>query len=76
MAGVGDPVKPGLWVETPLVTVPMRGKATVTGSGASVLVQLLPPESTSEGASKLSMETMRALNLNLMDTVEIEISAP
>ena len=76
VASVGDPVEPGQWMETPLVTAKARARVTVPNTGASTLLELRPSGATPGSGSQLSLEAMRALGLSLTDLTEVEVTAP
>lgn len=76
VASVGDPVEPGLWMQTPLVAGPARARVTVAATGATVILELKPSEGAAGAGSQLSLEAMRALGLSLTDLAEVQISAP
>ncbi|MCV6584914.1 MAG: hypothetical protein OIF47_05225 [Marinibacterium sp.] len=71
VAGLGDPSKPGIWLETPLVDREQPGRATDRASGASVQLTLIPiPDS---GGSRLSLAAMRVLDAPLSELVELDV---
>ena len=76
VAAVGDPVEPGLWMQTPLVTSPARARVTVASTGVSTILELRPSEAGADAGGQLSLEAMRALNLSFTDLAQVEISAP
>lgn len=72
VAGLGDPGRDGLWMETPLVADPRR--ATVTApNGRSVVVTLEPISGDKGAGSRLSIGAMRALGLPLTELVEVRV---
>ena len=68
VVALGSPAQQGLWVKSPLVVAPGKGRV-VTQSGASVAVDLLP----GSGAASLSLAGFRALGLGLTDLPEVTI---
>ncbi|WP_299480620.1 hypothetical protein [Cypionkella sp.] len=70
VVALGSPAEQGLWVKSPLVVAPGKGRV-VTESGASVAVDLLP----GSGAASLSLAAFRALGLGLTDLPEVTIFA-
>ena len=71
IASLGDPSKPGFWIETPLVSEPGRGRVVLAGTDTSVEVDLLP----GDGGSRLSLPAIRVLNVSLTDLPTVEIYA-
>lgn len=74
VAGLGDPSRQGLWLETPLVTAQVPGRVRVVSSGVSAQVTLIPLAAEETAGSFLSLEAMRALKAPLTDLVELEVS--
>ena len=70
VVALGNPAEQGLWVKSPLVVAPGKGRV-VTQNGASVAVDLLP----GSGAASLSLAAYRALGLGLTDLPEVTIYA-
>lgn len=73
VAGLGDPSRPGLWLETPMVAEAGSGRVVLKSSGAEVAVQLLPAIGEVTAGSRLSLEAMRALGAPLTELVELTI---
>jgi len=74
VAGLGDPTRPGLWLETPLVQAKGPGRVRLVSGGASVQVTLLPAPGVATAGSRLSLAAMRELGAPLSDLVELEVS--
>ena len=74
VAGLGDPSRPGLWLETPLVQSEGQGRVRLLSGGASVVVTLLPAPGPATAGSRLSLSAMRQLGAPLSDLVELEVS--
>ena len=74
VAGLGDPSRPGLWLETPLVQSEGQGRVRLLSGGASVAVALLPAPGPATAGSRLSLSAMRQLGAPLSDLVELEVS--
>jgi len=74
VAGLGDPSRPGLWLETPLVQSEGQGRVRLLSGGASVAVTLLPAPGPATAGSRLSLSAMRQLGAPLSDLVELEVS--
>jgi hypothetical protein len=74
VASLGDPTKPGLWLETPIVSSETKGKVRVKATGATLEVTLIPIPGEATAGSRMSVEAMRALGVGLADLVELEVS--
>ena len=74
IAGLGDPGKPGLWLETPLVTAQGPGRIRLASGGGTVAVTLLPVPGESTAGSRLSLEAMRQLGAPLTELVELTVT--
>lgn len=74
IAGLGDPGRPGLWLETPLVSVKAPGKVRRVSGGGTVAVTLIPVAGEATAGSRLSLEAMRQLGAPLTELVEIEVT--
>lgn len=72
VASLGDPSRPGFWIETPLATTPGQGRLVYPASGKSVEVELLPLES---GSSRVSLAAFRLLEAPLTDLPVLEVYA-
>lgn len=73
VAGLGDPGKPGLWLETPLVTAGGKGRVVWPTTGRWVAVALVPGSGEVTAGSRLSLDAMRALGAPLTDLIEVEV---
>ncbi len=60
VATLGDPTRPGLWLETPLVSTETPGRV-VAENGNSLDLTLLPIEGDAGAGSRLSLAAMRAI---------------
>lgn len=74
VATLGDPSRPGLWVETPLAGAAARGRVVLADGGQGVDLNLIPAPGS--GGSRLSPAAMRALGLPLSAFAEIEVFGP
>ncbi|WIY25456.1 hypothetical protein [Parasedimentitalea psychrophila] len=74
VAGLGDPTVPGLWMETPLVTVEQRALVR-SATGAEVALTLRPIAGEASAGSRLSIEAMRSLGAPLTELVALMVSA-
>ena len=73
VAGLGDPGRTGLWLETPLVTAGGKGRVVWPSTGRWVAVALLPASGEVTAGSRLSLEAMRALGAPLTELIEVEV---
>jgi hypothetical protein len=71
VVALGPPADQGLWLSTPLVTVPTPGRVE-TGSGQSLAVELRP----GTGAALLSLAAFQALKLPLTGLPEVTVYGP
>ncbi|PRZ48424.1 hypothetical protein [Tritonibacter scottomollicae] len=72
IAGLGDPGRDGLWMETPLVSARRNARVTAP-NGKSVVVTLEPISGSAGQGSRLSIDGMRALGLPLTELVEVRV---
>lgn len=72
VASLGDPSRPGFWVETPLAKAPGSGRLVYPANGRAVEVELLPLES---GSSRVSLAAFRLLEAPLTDLPVLEVYA-
>ncbi|WP_121061803.1 hypothetical protein [Chachezhania antarctica] len=73
VASLGDPAKPGLWLETPLVTSERKGRIIAAESGVEATVTLIPLEGPTTGSSRLSLQAMQVLRAPLTELVELDV---
>ncbi|MBF9059929.1 hypothetical protein HKCCSP123_12125 [Rhodobacterales bacterium HKCCSP123] len=64
VTSLGDATQPGLWLETPLVTVEGPGRV-VAENGRTIVVTLRPSGGEQGSGSRLSLAGFQALGLNL-----------
>ena len=69
-ASLGDPAKPGFWVETGLVTEVAQGRVRYPATGRSVSVELRPLPG---GSARVSLAAMRLLDAPLGDLAVVEV---
>lgn len=72
VASLGDPVRPGFWIETALATAPGKGRLVYPANGRSVEVELFPIE---EGSSRVSLAAFRLLEAPLTGLPVLEVHA-
>jgi len=75
VASLGDPSKPGFWLETPLVSAPSKGRVVNPLTGKAVQLELLPIAGASGAGSRLSLAAMRLLDVSLTDLPTLEVFA-
>ena len=73
IATLGNPVNPGFWLVTPLVTESISGRVAIDATGASVTVQLIPTDGSETGGSRISLAAMRLLGVPLTGLVELKV---
>jgi predicted small lipoprotein YifL len=74
VASLGDPTAPGLWLETPLVSVETEGRLEAE-NGNSVEVTLRPSGGEAGSGSRISLMAMQALGLGLTDLPTLTVIA-
>lgn len=74
IATLGDPSRPGLWLETPLVSTQTTGRI-VTEGGESLDVTLIPSGGLPGSGSRISLAAMQALGLGLTDLATLTVIA-
>ena len=73
VASLGAPSEPGIWMKTPLVDSPGKGRVDDPASGGSVAVDLLPLDAPRGAGSQLSLAAMRLLGVGLTDLPDVEV---
>ena len=73
IASLGDPTKPGRWLETSLVSVEVNARVVVPRTGAQAYVTLVPAPGPEGGGSRLSLDAMRALLVPFDELVELQV---
>lgn len=74
IATLGDPSRPGLWLETPLVSTQTPGRI-VTEGGNALEVTLIPSGGLPGSGSRISLAAMQALGLGLTDLATLTVIA-
>lgn len=72
VASLGDPSRPGFWIETPLARAPGTGRLVYPVNGKAVEVELMPIDS---GSSRVSLAAFRLLEAPLTDLPVLEVYA-
>lgn len=71
VASLGDPTKPGFWMETPLVK--QAAKGSVAYDGRTISVDLIPIEAEKTAGSRLSLAAMRLLDAPLTGLPKVQV---
>jgi len=74
VASLGDPTRPGLWLETPLVSAETAG-TLVAENGNRIDVTLVPSGGAAGSGSRISVAAMQALGLGLTDLATLTVIA-
>ena len=72
VASLGDPARPGFWIETSLASAAGAGRLVYPANGKSVEVEILPIES---GSSRVSLAAFRVLEAPLIELPTLEVYA-
>ncbi|MCF3596008.1 hypothetical protein LZG00_18665 [Rhodobacteraceae bacterium LMO-12] len=73
VASLGDPTDPGIWIKTPLVSTPSKGRVVYPANGKAVQLDLIPIEGEATGGSRMSLAALRAIEAPLTDLPEVEV---
>lgn len=71
---LGNPNEPGIWIETPLVSAPVQGRAVWPATGAGIAVELRPATDAS-GTSRISLPALRLIGAPLTALPELVLFA-
>ena len=74
VASLGSAREPGLWMKTPLVSVPGRGRLTYAQTGRTVVVDLIPLDAPRGAGSRLSLAGFQALGAPLTGLPELRVT--
>ena len=74
VASLGDPARPGLWLETALVTTQTKGRVALA-DGKSVDVDLIPVVGAAGSGGRLSIEAYKALGLKITELPVLTVSS-
>jgi hypothetical protein len=75
IASLGNVREGGLWMRTPLVSAPMRGRVSDPATGREVVLDLLPLPGEPGAGSRLSLGAYQALGLPLTALPELRVAA-
>lgn len=73
MASLGDPTRPGFWLETPLVEAPAQGRVELAATGKSAQVELIPIAGAASAGSRISLPAMRLIEAPLTDLATLRV---
>jgi hypothetical protein len=73
VASLGDPARPGFWMETPLVSSPTRGSVLYRPNGRRLNLDLIPIDGPASGGSRLSLSAMRMLDAPLTGLPRVDV---
>ncbi len=73
VASLGDPTRPGFWLETPLVDSPATGRVVFPATGKSAQVDLIPIDGPPTAGSRISLSAMRLIEAPLTDLPTIQV---
>lgn len=75
IASLGDPNKPGFWIETPLARQSGKGRVRYDKSGRTIKVDLIPIPGEPTAGSRLSLAAMKLLDAPLAGLPEVVVFA-
>ncbi|MGJ8603897.1 MAG: hypothetical protein ACSHXH_07180 [Marivita sp.] len=70
IVSLGDPTRPGFWLETSLVSSPSSGRVVYPATGQSAQVELIPSDG---GGGRMSLPAMRLIGVPLTGLVEVQV---
>ncbi|KAA0914727.1 hypothetical protein FLO80_12055 [Aquicoccus porphyridii] len=73
IASLGDPARPGLWIETPLVSAAGQGRVIFPSNGKAVELDLIPIDAPRGAGSRMSLAAFRVIEAPLTDLPEVEV---
>ena len=73
IVSLGDPTRPGFWIETPLVKAPGQGRVLYAATGQSSQVALIPIDGPATAGSRMSLPAMRLIGVPLTGLVEVDV---
>jgi len=73
--GTGAAADPGIWMKTPLVDSPGKGRVEYPAKGTTVAVDLIPLDAEPGSGSQLSLAAMRLLEADLTGLPEVRVFA-
>ncbi|WP_349538716.1 hypothetical protein [Sagittula sp. NFXS13] len=71
VVSLGDPSKPGLWLETPLVSSVQQGRVAYKGESAKI--ELRPIDGAATAGSRMSLSAMQLIGAPLTDLPTVQV---
>ncbi|MGK7755498.1 MULTISPECIES: hypothetical protein [unclassified Roseovarius] len=75
VASLGAVAEPGIWMKTPLVSAPGKGRVEYPAKGTTVAVDLIPLDGEAGSGSQMSLAAMRLLEADLTGLPEVRVFA-
>lgn len=73
VASLGNAAEPGLWIKTPLVSAPAKGRVVHAKTGKAVELDLIPLDGPKTAGSQLSLAALRVIDAPLTDLTEVDV---
>ena len=74
VASLGDPTgDPGIWIKTPLVSKPSKGRVVYPVNGKAVQLDLIPIEGPATAGSRMSLAALRVIEAPLTELPEVDV---
>ena len=73
VASLGDPTDPGIWIKTPLVSKPSKGRVVYPANGKAVQLDLVPIDGPPTAGSRMSLAALRAIEVPLTELPEVDV---
>lgn len=73
IASLGAVGEPGIWLKTPLVDAPAKGRVEYPEKGTAVAVDLIPLDATPGAGSQISLAAMRLIEADLTGLPELRV---
>lgn len=73
IASLGDVTDTGIWLKTPLVSAPSKGRVVFAETGKAVAIDLIPLGGEASAGSRISLAAMRLLELDLTSLAELRV---
>jgi hypothetical protein len=73
VASLGDPTDPGIWIKTPLVSKPSKGRVVYPVSGKAVQLDLIPIDGPATAGSRMSLAALRVIEAPLTELPEVDV---
>ena len=73
IVSLGDPARPGFWIETPLVLSTSMGRVVFPDTGQSAQVELIPIDGPATAGSRMSLAAMRLIGVPLTGLAEVRV---